>query len=303
MKTQLDIHPTPTATRPAPPTLGPFLRQLTARLAGLELDQPARLVELLASHYLACPRLELYNRYREPLTPEVCRRLEHGIARLATGEPWQYILGEAEFMGRRFAVDNRVLIPRPETELLVEWMLACAPLWQISRPTIIDVGTGSGCIVIMLALLRPHGQYCAGDLDAPILDLARQNAARHGVADQVQFRESRLLAALMTECADALVANLPYVPTAEINRLAPTVRDFEPRAALDGGRDGLELIRALIPQAAVALKPGGRLFLEIGDRQGAAAQALLAQSGFREIRLRPDLAGQDRLVKAQKPDK
>ncbi len=295
-------------------------------------DEARLKCEWLTSHVLGCPRLELSARKDQSLSESQVRQIEAGATRLAEGEPLQYILGEAEFMGRVFICDRRALIPRPETEQLTAWMLEDAPLWQNKAPAfaqkatggtpaIADVGTGSGCIVISLALERPEGRYIATDTSAAALALARENAARHGVSARIRFITCDLLSAATpkttfqhsAECwnvvtagsttftsLDAVVSNPPYVRTADWARLEQSVRDFEPRTALDGGPDGLTIIRRLMAQSFQALKPGGALFLEIGEDQGAAIQELAHAAGFRESQLRPDLAGKDRMVRAVK---
>jgi len=302
-------------------SLGSILDAATARVQTAVPDEARLKCEWLASRLLGCPRLELSARKDQTISDSQVRRIEIGVERLAGGEPLQYILGETDFMGRAFACDPRALIPRPETEQLTAWMLEDRALWRNEAPVIADVGTGGGCIAISLALERPRGRYIATDTSAAALALARENAARHGVLARLRFMACDLLPAAIAgttfqhsaECwnvvpagstplamMDAVVSNPPYVRTADWAQLERGVRDFEPRAALDGGPDGLAVIRRLTAQSFRALKPGGALYLEIGEDQGAAVLAAARAAGFRESRLQPDLAGKDRMVRAVK---
>jgi len=297
------------------PALGAILDTVTARVQATMPDEARLKCEWLISRILDCPRLELSARKDQNLSECQYRQIEAGATRLAKGEPLQYILGEAEFMGRVFTCDRRALIPRPETEQLTAWILEEAPLWQnkaptfaskatVGTPVIADVGAGSGCIVISLALERPEGRYIATDISTAALALARENAARHGVLPRIRFIACDLLSAATPKTTfanlDAVVSNPPYVRAADWAQLERSVRDFEPRAALDGGPDGLAVIRPLLAQAWQALKPGGVFFLEIGEDQGAAVLKLARAAGFRESQVRPDLAGKDRMVRAVK---
>ncbi|MBU4429758.1 MAG: peptide chain release factor N(5)-glutamine methyltransferase, partial [Verrucomicrobia bacterium] len=276
------------------------LRQATAFLEEHGIEESRLTGEWLLSHELGCARLELALRHQEPLSPLSNRTFQHRINRAAMGEPVQYILGTAEFMGHAFRVDRRCLIPRPETERLAEWVLGFDPLWNAGDPALADVGTGSGCLAISLALARSKGHYLATDTSAAALALARENAARHGVSARIRFIACDLLSAATPASLAAVVSNPPYIRTTDWARLDRNVRNFEPCAALVGGPDGLTIIRRLMTQALQALKPGGVFFLEIGADQGAAVLELAQAAGFRESQLRPDLAGKDRMVRAVK---
>jgi len=190
---------------------------------------------------------------------------------------------------------------RAETEVLVQHVLACEPLWKVAHPAIVDVGTGSGCIVLSLAMARPNGRYIALDTSPEALDLARENAAALGIADRIGFAPGELSDIVDPESLNAVVANLPYIPTAAYERLPPSIRDFEPRAALDGGPAGLSIIETVISEAELALLPGGYLFLEIGDEQGASVLSLLKEGGFEDVRVKPDLNGRDRIALGRTP--
>jgi release factor glutamine methyltransferase len=280
-----------------PKTVKAVLEAGAAYLAAKGIGQdPRHVTELLLARLLRCKRLELYLRYDAELGERHLEAMRRGLRRLAQGEPVQYVLGETEFMGHPFKVDRRALIPRPETEGLVVRVLAYAPLWSQERPAVVDVGTGSGCIALSLALARPAARYLALDTSADALALARENAAALGVGDKVIFAAAELPDVMDAETADAVVANLPYVATAEYEALPVHIRDFEPRAALDGGPDGLSAIEAVVQDAAIALRPGGALFLEIGAQQAARVAALLGDAGFESVTVEPDLAGRDRIV-------
>jgi release factor glutamine methyltransferase len=205
-------------------------------------------------------------------------------------EPIQYILGTQEFYGLDFLVKPGVLIPRPETEHLVE--AALERLAEQSALNIVDVGTGSGILAVTLAKHLPVAQITAVDLSAAALSIARENAARHGVEDRIRFLTSDLLAALPGECFDAIVSNPPYIPASEV--LETQVRDYEPEQALFAGADGLDIYRRLVPQAFAALRPGGWLLMEIGHGQRDALTGLL--EGWQEVAFVNDLQGIPRVV-------
>jgi release factor glutamine methyltransferase len=213
------------------------------------------------------------------------------------GEPIQYITGETEFYGLPFRVTPDVLIPRPETEHLVEKVLELAVHFPV--PRIVDVGTGSGAIAVALAHNLPHAQIIAVDLSAAALAIARENAKRNDVA--LRFLEGDLLAPVAEEQFEFIVSNPPYVPTADRATLAVEVREYEPSLALFAGDDGLEVYRRLIPAAFNALIPGGYVALEIGYGQSPAITELLARCGFEQIEFVPDLQGIPRVACAQRP--
>ncbi len=291
-------------TQAVPPrTVGYVLRAGTAYLARHHVVDPQAACELLLSRLIGCRRLDVHAQHDRELTPAERDAMRRGVQRVAAGEPVQYVTGETEFLGRRFKVDRRALIPRPETELLVETALGCAPLWQKTNPAILDLGTGSGCIAISLALARPNGLYLAVDVSRDALTLAHENALRHGVADRIGFSAADLSELVDPASLDAIVANLPYVPTAEWERLPRHIRDYEPRIALDGGSRGLDMIELAIHDAAIVLCTGGYLFLEIGFSQADAVRRLLAEAGFSAVQIARDLAGHDRVIWGQRePD-
>ena len=274
------------------------LQAATEYLAARGVENARLVTEQLMGHALQCPRLQLYLRFESELAEPQLAALRQGVKRLAAGEPLQYVLGDAAFMGHVFKADRRALIPRPDTEPLVEAVLGCEPLWTHPAPRIVDIGTGSGCIVISLALARP-ATYAAIDISEDALALARENAARLEVADRIAFRCADLLAGTEPASVDAIVANLPYIRRAEVDNLPKHIREHEPRLALDGGEDGLDLIRRLVDAARAVLRPGAWLFLEIGSDQGADLLAILAGAGYTDVSLRQDLGGRDRVVAAR----
>jgi release factor glutamine methyltransferase len=286
---------------PLHPSLGEALRSAAGRLA--PADSPRLTAEALLAHLLGLTRAQLLSRLEQPLPADLAAPLERLVARAAGGEPLAYLTGHREFYGLDFAVDARVLVPRPETELLIDLALAVeSPLTQLSRPHVLDVGTGSGALAVPLAVKCPRARLVATDISAGALAVACANAARHHVADRISFIQGDLLSAFPLQPSpaslhpfDLLVANLPYIPSAELRRLP--VAKHEPRLALDGGPDGLEPLRRLLADAPCVLAPGGRLALEIEATCGEAAAAL-ARAAFPTARVwvHQDLAGLDRAV-------
>ena len=219
------------------------------------------------------------------------------IQRRLAGEPIQYITGETEFYGLPFRVTRDVLIPRPETEHLVEKVLELAT--HFFAPRILDVGTGSGCIAVSLAHGIPHAHITAIDLSASALAIARENAKINGV--EVRFIKGDLLVPVAGERFEIVVSNPPYVASADRDTLSVEVRDFEPALALFAGEDGLEVYRRLIPAAFDALIPGGFVVLEIGYGQEQEIRALLSANGFENIECINDLQGIPRVVCVRRP--
>jgi release factor glutamine methyltransferase len=258
----------------------------------------ARDATMLLLHALGLTRAELLANPDRPLTPAQQSAYEDLIQRRLTHEPIQYILGEQEFYGLALRVTPAVLIPRPETELLVEAVLAALDPNAALR--ILDIGTGSGAIAIALATHLPQARITATDISPAALEVARANAARHNLSARILFVESDLLSALdPAETFDAIVSNPPYVPTADRATLHPQVRDHEPTTALFAGLDGLDVYRRLIPQARAALAPNGLLALEIGHNQRDPIATLLTD--WRDLRFLNDLQRIPRVALARKP--
>jgi release factor glutamine methyltransferase len=221
------------------------------------------------------------------------------VKRRFTGEPIQYIVGETEFYGLDFEINRDVLIPRPETEHLVEKAIALAT--GFAQPNILDVGTGSGAIAITLAQELPAAQVVATDIASSALAVARRNAVRHGVTERVKFVEGDLFGPVPGRQFDLIVSNPPYVPQTDRDSLAVEVRDFEPALALFAAADGLAIYRRLIPDAFGALVPAGFVVLEIGYGQQAAIEKLLAGAGFKDFEFTADLQGIPRVASARRP--
>jgi release factor glutamine methyltransferase len=260
------------------------LRGAESYLTARGVENPRLNAEHLLAHALGLKRMELYLQFDRPLGEAERAPLRDMVKRRGNREPLQHILGTVEFHGRTFASDKRALIPRPETEQLVEITLEIAR--PKNSPALLDIGTGSGVIALTLALELPGAALHATDLSPDALALAGENAARHELSDRVRFSQADLLPAEPT-FFDIIVANLPYIPTNEIPTLSEEVR-HDPVTALDGGEDGLDLIRRLIETAPGRLAPGGAILLELGLGQGDAAASLLSERKFRDISVRPD---------------
>jgi len=260
------------------------LRATERYLADRGVENPRLNAEHLLAHALGLKRMELYLQFDRGLTEAERAPLRDLVKRRGAREPLQHVLGTAEFHGRTFLSDKRALVPRPETEQLVELALELAKAHP--TPTLLDIGTGSGVIAITLALELPSATVHATDLSPDALALAAENAARHQLTGRVTFHQADLLPPDDTKF-DLIIANLPYIPAGDITTLSPEVR-HDPITALDGGADGLDLIRRLIDTAPDRLTPGGALLLEIGAGQADATKALLSARKFRDISLRPD---------------
>jgi len=262
------------------------------------VDSPRLTVELMVAHVLRRKRLELYLDFEREVPEPALGTLREMVKRRAEGEPLQYLLGVARFYGLDFSVDKRVLIPRPETELLVDYVVKNGS----AAKTLLDLGAGSGAIAVTLARQLPGARVAAVDASAEALEVARANAARHGVS--VEFFLGDLFAPLPVGARfDWIVSNPPYIPRGEIAALAREVRDHEPRAALDGGPDGLEVIRRIAAEAAAWVAAGGHLAVELGAGQGGQAQRIFLDNGWRVEKMIADLEGHERvLVASRQPE-
>lgn len=272
------------------------LRWAEAQLRQAGVDDAALEAEVLLRYALGVDRARLFASLRQDLPSEQPAALRALVARRLSREPAAYILGRREFYDLDLEVTPAALIPRPETELLVEEALRLAPSLPPRPLRIIDVGTGCGAVALALAKHLPEALVVGSDVSLEAIGLARRNAQRLGLTQRVQWVLADLLAGLSGPF-DLIVANLPYVKDSQWETLAPEIRLYEPRLALDGGADGLRHIRRLLAQAAERLRPGGALLLEIGDDQAPAARRL-AQGllpGAR-VEIRRDLAGLERVV-------
>ena len=276
---------------------------LASAISRLNADHvpSARLnAELLLMFILNCDRAYLYAHPERELTRDEQSRYAAALVERARGVPTQYITGHQEFWGMDLVVTPAVLIPRPETEHVIESVMdrvgrAPAPseLLRIS-----DVGTGSGCIALALAKELPQVEILATDISAAALEIARANAARHQLESRIQFREADLLAGFENDAFDFIVSNPPYVGESEEDQVQLEVRKFEPRGAVFAGPTGMEVIMRLVPQARAALKPGGWLVMEISGAISEKVQRLLQH--WNDVRIRPDLQSIPRVVQAQK---
>jgi release factor glutamine methyltransferase len=280
-------------------TLTDSLAQSESRLKGGPHPERAQQdAEFLLCHLLGKNRAWLLAHRDAGLDHAQLEIYERMSTRRLAGEPMQHITGEAEFYGLPFSVNREVLIPRPETEHLVEKTLELAAPW--GAPRIADVGTGSGAIAVALAHHLPAAAIAAVDISVAALDVARKNANRNLAGSRIRFRSGDLLAPFDGEKFELIVSNPPYVPESDRDSLAVEVRDYEPARALFAGEDGLAIYRRLIPEAFGALVPGGYILLEIGCGQRAGVQALLANAGFASIDFTADLQGIPRVVTAQR---
>lgn len=264
-----------------------------------QVDEPRLTSEILLGHVLNVARVKLYMDLDRPLSKDELSTYRGLIQRRLGGEPTQYLVGFKEFYGRRFFVDARVLIPRSETELLVEAALRDVPKETPSR--VLDVCTGSGCVAISIAAERPQASVWAVELMPGAMEVAKKNAEALQVDGRVTFFAGDLLAPLPEGAKfDVIVSNPPYVKAGDIPTLQKEVR-AEPKEALDGGADGLRLIDRLITEALPRLKSGGLLAMEIGEDQGNAVKELLTRAGGHDVRIEKDLARHDRLALARAP--
>lgn len=290
---------------PEPPpdlpwTILKTLQWTTAFFKSHHIDSPRLTAEVLLAHTLNIRRIDLYLRFDQPLIPPELAIYKAFIKRRAGREPLAYITGSREFYGLDFAVTPDVLIPRPETEFLVEEALRVLPQDGLTDPRrVLDLGTGSGAIIISLATQRPGHFFAASDKSMKAVSVAACNARTHRVADQIRFFAGDLFAALGPEGPgfDLIVSNPPYVAAEAMAGLEPEVRGFEPAMALDGGAKGLEVIRAILPNAFHYLKPNGVLMLEIGFDQKESIVHLAAGLGAcADLRFVKDYGGHDRVA-------
>lgn len=263
-----------------------MLDAATRRLEAAGVDSPRLDAELLLAKACDCTRAQVVARTIEPTAAQLAL-FEQLVARREAREPLAQITGFKGFRNIELAVDRRVLTPRPDTELLVA-------VAKIDRPCgILDVATGSGAVALALADEMPDATITASDVSRDALAVARANAERLG--KDVRFIESDLLDDV-DGVFDIITANLPYVTTEELKSLQPEITEYEPRLALDGGADGLDLVRRLASSAPQRLKPGGMLALEIGAAQGSATAEILRENDFEDVQVHQDLAGHDRVV-------
>ena len=278
-------------------SLGEALKSAIRSLEAARVPSPRMNAELLLMFTLGCDRAYLYGHPERELSAEEQFRYQQALAQRSTGIPAQYITGHQEFWGMDLLVSPAVLIPRPETEHVVETVLACVGAPSPANLRIVDVGTGSGCIALALAREFPQAEIHATDISPAALEIARANAARHQLDQRIQFHATDLLAGV-DGLFDFVVSNPPYVGEAEEDQVQLEVRKFEPRAAVFAGTRGMEVMERLVPQAREALKPGGGLVMEISGTVAAEVKELL--SDWKDVQITNDLQGIPRVVSVRK---
>lgn len=288
------------APQPKVWTIKELLAWTTEFLKSKGNDDAKREAEILLGHVLGCTRVDLFVRFEEQPAEADRTKFRELIQRRVAGWPVAYLVGSREFYLLNFEVTPATLIPRPDTETLV--LEALKRLKPLSSPEVLDIGTGSGCIVVSLAHQKKDARATATDLSPDALDVAKRNAAKHGVAGRITFLQGDLFAPLPPDSRfDLIASNPPYIAQGEFPALASGVRDHEPRLALDGGPDGLAFYRRIAKAAPAFLTPGGSLLLEIGYTQDEAVRALLAERP--ELEVGPtlkDMGGHPRVVTAKR---
>ena len=286
--------------------------QKSADFLGKKGVESSRLnAELLLAHQLQLPRMKLYLNFERALTPAETDGYRELIKRRGQREPLQHITGSTSFCGLEIAVTRQALVPRPETEMLAElgWQFLLAAPKQSeggstrnSQPaTALDFGTGTGCIAIALAVKCPAAKITALDFSADALGLAKQNATANKVVERIEFLQGDGFATLPAKTAfDLLVSNPPYIASAEIETLEPEVRDFDPRAALDGGADGLDFYHRLAKEAGAFLKPGGKIMVEFGDGQADAIKKIFESEKWIVEAVQADYSHRARILVARR---
>jgi release factor glutamine methyltransferase len=278
-----------------PWTIRRLLEWTREYLAGRQIESARLETELLLAQALGCAKIALYTRFDEIPTEAQRAAFRELVQRRVKGQPVAHLLGKKEFYSLEFEVGPQVLIPRPDSEWLVSEAEAIAK--PLPQPCLLDIGTGSGCLAISLATRLKHAQVTAVDISPEALAIARRNAEKHQVAERVHVVQSDLMSALAEQRFDVIVTNPPYIPTAEVARLAVEVRDFEPHLALDGGADGFAVIDRILARAAYHLTPEGVLLMEIGHDQAAAARQRVPAAGWQIQREIKDSGGHVRVLR------
>jgi len=276
-------------------TVEAVLRWITGDFASRGIDSPRLEAELLVGLALGTSRIQVIVERDRPLMADELARIRALVTRRRKREPLAYILGRREFYGREFLVDRRVLIPRPDTETLVEVALDRTQDRSLYGRAL-DLCTGSGNVAISFALQRPTWQVDATDISADALDVARMNALRLGAVWNVRFRQGDLFAPCGDDRYDLITANPPYLTEQELREVAPDIRDHEPRIALVAGSDGLDVVRRIVAEAGGHLAPAGVVALEIGCQQGDVVADWMTRHGLADVRIHRDLAGRQRVV-------
>lgn len=271
-----------------------------------QVDSPRLSAELLLGHVLSAPRIKLYTEHDRAVDEHHLAIFRDLVKRAGEHEPIAYLTGKAHFFNLEFKVTRDVLIPRPDTETIVEHVLQQVRFTPgLERPRVLDLCTGSGCVAAAIAQHLKTATILAIDDSPAALAVAKENVERLGLADRVLLAEGNLYEPLEKQITaspfDMIVANPPYIPSAEIAKLDRNVRDYEPHAALDGGPDGLAVVRRILAGAPPRLLPGGRVYVEIQFDQAESAKRLAAEAGLTEVRVYRDAAGHERVLHARTP--
>jgi release factor glutamine methyltransferase len=297
------------------------IQKSTEFLTKKGVESPRLQTELLLAHLLQMPRMKLYLNFERALSPAETDALRGLVKRRGQHEPLQHLTGSTSFCGLEIAVNRHALVPRPETELLAEAGWQFLSTLNLQPSTALDLGTGTGCIAVALAVKCPQAKIVATDVSADALALAMENTKCHGVAERIEFLEGDGFAALQSEGRvarapesdvgigdwqssslrkfDLIISNPPYIPSAEIATLQPEVRDFDPHTALDGGGEGLDFYRMFSVRADPFLKPGGRLMLEFGDGQAEAIRRIFEVEKWIVEEVREDYSHRARILIAK----
>jgi release factor glutamine methyltransferase len=270
-------------------------------LAKKNVESPRLQVELLLAHLLKLPRMKSYLNFERALSPTEIDSLRELVKRRGQREPLQHIIGSTSFCGHEIAVNHHTLVPRPETELLAEegWIFLSTINSQPS--TTLDFGTGTGCIAIAIAAKCPNAKIVATDISVEAMALAKENAARNKVSERIDFLLGDGFATITTDSKfDLIISNPPYIPSTEIETLQPEVRDFDPRAALDGGADGLDFFRRIAAEAKPFLKPDGKTMLEFGDGHADAIRKIFEDEKWIVEAVKDDYSQRARILIAKK---
>jgi release factor glutamine methyltransferase len=287
-------------------TVGELVQSATERLQSAGIESARWDAERLVAHQINQPRLALYAHPERAVSIGLERAVLNTVDRRSRREPLQYLLGYQEFWGLSLQIGPEVLIPRPETEMLVEEAVGFLPRgFPHSIPVIADIGTGSGCLAVALAKEFPDARVFATDLSSGALAMASRNAGIHDVGDRIEFLQGNLWEPLVSRGLAGrihlLVSNPPYIPSNDLNGLQPEIRDFEPRLALDGGADGLDVYRPLLAGCINLLAPKGGILLELGANQSGAVEKLARDAGLEVQRITRDGAGIPRVLVATRP--
>lgn len=280
-------------------TVARILQWTTTHLQQKGSETPRLDAEILLAFARRCTRMQLYTNYENELDDATRTTMRDLVKRRAAGEPVAYLVGHREFFSLDFLVSSAVLIPRPDTETLVVELLES--LKGLSEPRVLEIGTGSGCIAIATAVRTPTASVVAVDISPDALAIATQNAAKHKCETRIDFRQGDLFAAVREgETFHAIASNPPYVPQVDWETLDPGCK-YEPRIALDGGPDGMEILRRIVDQTSSFLEPGGRLLLELDPPQAEVIAALLTDAGlWEDVRIIKDIEQRARVVSARK---